>query len=221
MGAYEYFTDKGVTRLCHFTKLQKLTHILSSNEGVIATDSIRSDIKAVTDADRYDGELKYVCCSIQFPNSWFLRQAKQRDTDQIFRDWAVLYIDLGILDCREAKFCSCNAGKSWGQYIFSDLNNLGTLYSSPTVIGRQRNSNMLLCCPTDDQAEVLIKDNIPRSYLTGIAVGNGDVAARVSSMLSTYSISDKQIFIAPDVLSTNWSRVVRTGGKPKETLFES
>lgn len=219
MTAHEFFKARGVTRLCHFTKLQGLTHILSSNEGILASDSIRSDVKTVTDTNRYDGELQYVCCSIEYPNSWFLRQAQQRDTDQIFRDWVVLYIDLGILDYRDAKFCACNAGKSWGRYIFSDLDKLETLYSSPTVLGRHRDSYMLKCCPTDDQAEALIKDNIPRSYLTGIAVGNEDIAARVAAMLATYVIRDKQIFVAPDILTTNWSNIVRTGKRPIETLF--
>ncbi len=220
MGAHNFLKDRGVTRLCHFTKLQMLTHILSPNEGILASDSIRSDVKTVTDCDRYDGELQYVCCSIEYPNSWFLRQAQQRDTDQVFRDWVVLYIDLGILDYRDAKFCACNAGKSRGRYIFSDLNRLGTLYSSPTVLGRQRNPKMIKCCPTDDQAEVLIKDSVPRSYIYGIAVGNNDVGARVAAILTTFSIPDKRIFVAPDVLNTNWSNIVRNGGRPKETLFE-
>lgn len=221
MGAREFLEARGATRLCHFTKLQLLTHILSSDEGILASNSIRSDVKTVTDTDRYDGELQYVCCSIEYPNSWFLRQAQQRNSDQIFRDWIVLYIDLRILDYRDAKFCACNAGKSWGRYIFSDLNKLSTLYSSPTVLGRQRNSYMLECCPTDDQAEVLIKDSIPRTYITGIAVGNDDVAARVSSILTTYSILNKRIYVSPDVLNTNWSNIVRIGKRPNEILFES
>lgn len=221
MGARERFEERGVTRLCHFTKLQMLTHILSSNEGILASDSIRSDVKTVTDADRYDGELQYICCSIEYPNSWFLRKAQQRDVDQIFREWVVLYIDLGILDYRDAKFCACNAARNYGQYIFNDLMQLETLFSSQTVLGRQRDRDILKCCPTDDQAEVLIKDSVPRSYLTGVAVGNDDIAARVSSILATYSVPDKQIFIAPDVLSTNWSNIVRAGRKPKEILFKS
>ena len=117
MGAREFLEARGVTRLCHFTKLQLLTHILSSDEGILASDSIRSDVKTVTDTDRYDSELQYVCCSIEYPNSWFLRQAQQRNSDQIFRDWIVLYIDLRILDYRDAKFCACKR-KGCGSYIF-------------------------------------------------------------------------------------------------------
>jgi hypothetical protein len=221
MGAREILENRGVTRLCHFTKLQMLTHILSSNEGILASDSIRSDIKTVTDADRYDGETQYVCCSIEYPNSWFLKKAQERDTDQIFREWVVLYIDLGILDYRDSKFCACNAARNRGSYIFDDPNRLENLYSSPTVLGRQRDRNMLSCCPTDDQAEVLIKESIPRSYLMGISVGNEDIAARVSAMLATFAVPGKQILIAPDVLSTRWSDIIRTRRRPNEILFES
>ena len=65
-----------------------LTHILSSNEGILASDSIRSDVKTVTDINRYDGELEYVCCSIEYPNSWFLSKAQQRDT--------IKYLEIGL-----------------------------------------------------------------------------------------------------------------------------
>ncbi|UWV46008.1 DUF4433 domain-containing protein [Acetivibrio thermocellus] len=220
MNAYEFFKTRGVTRLCHFTKLKMLTHILSSNEGILASACIRSDVKTVIDADRYEGEPEYVCCSIEYPNSWFLSEAQRRDTDQIFRDWVVLYINLRILNYRDAKFCPCNASKGCGRYIFSDLNKLITLYFSPTVVGRLRTPNMLECCPTDDQAEILIKNSIPRDYITGIAVGNNDIAERVSAILKTYSIFGMRIFIAPDVVSTNWSRIVRNGKRPDEILFE-
>ena len=77
MTAYEILIDRGVTRLCHFTKFQSLTHILSSDYGVSSSSLIRQDMKNVTDKERYDGELNYVCCSVQYPNSWFLKKAME------------------------------------------------------------------------------------------------------------------------------------------------
>ena len=90
MSVYSVLQSRGVTRLCHFTKLQQLTHILSSGEGILASNSIRPDIKNVADQARYDGELNYVCCSVEYPNSWFLNKAIQRDTDTIFNEWVVI-----------------------------------------------------------------------------------------------------------------------------------
>ena len=41
MSAYDILLSRGVTRLCHFTKLQSLTHIISSEQGVLASGSAR------------------------------------------------------------------------------------------------------------------------------------------------------------------------------------
>ena len=71
MTGYDVLTNRGVTRLCHFTRLQKLCHIIETEQGILATSAITFDTKDVTDANRYDGELNHVCCSIQYPNSWY------------------------------------------------------------------------------------------------------------------------------------------------------
>lgn len=221
MSAFDILTDRGVARLCHFTKLQSLTHILSSDDGILASSSIRSDVKTVTDIQRYDGELDYVCCSIEYPNSWFLNKAKQRNTDQIFKEWVVLYINLGILKRKPAKFCPCNATIDRGRYIFSDPNRIETLFASPTLLGWPRTPAMLRCCPTDDQAEILIKNNVPLTEIKGVVAGNADIAGRVSAMLKTYEVTNMPIYISPEVLSTIWSGLVRSGQRPFETIFNT
>ena len=104
MSAYEVLKLRGVTRLCHFTKLQSLTHIITSANGILASSSIRQDTKNVNDHARYDGELNFVCCSVQYPNSWFLRRAMQNNPDKVFKDWVVLYVNLNILKFREGKW---------------------------------------------------------------------------------------------------------------------
>lgn len=217
MIAYDLLTKRHVSRLCHFTKLKSLSHILSSEEGVLASNSIRSDVKDVVDTQRYDGELEHVCCSIEYPNSWFLKKAIQRDTDRIFKEWVVIFISLDILNHRNAKFCSCNAAKCSGKYIFDDAQNIYTLFEK-TVNGRPRSSKMLPCCPTDDQAEILINKNIPRDFIVGIAVGNKEIAERVYAMLLTYKVNNIPIYLSPNILSTDWSQMVRLGQKPNEDI---
>ena len=98
MSAYDILITRGVTRLCHFTKFQSLTHIITSVDGVLASSSIRQDMRNVNDTARYDGELDFVCCSVQYPNSWFLKIAMKNNSDRIFSEWIVLYIDLNILN---------------------------------------------------------------------------------------------------------------------------
>lgn len=219
MSSVDYFKDRDVTRLCHFTKLKDLTHILLSDSGISSSTAIRSDIKDQKDPERYDGELEYICCSIEYPNSWYLRKAQQRDTDLVFREWITIYINLDILNERDFKFCPCNAATKCGAHILSDESKIPDLYESPSLYGRNRTPHMLQCCPTDDQAEILIKDNIPYRFFSGIAVSNEEIASRVYAMIKTYGKPNIPIYIAPDVLNTNWSNMIRQGVRPTETSF--
>ena len=218
MNAYNFLKRRGVTRLCHFTKIQSLTHIISSINGILSSEAIRQDLKNVTDKARYDGELDYVCCSIQYPNSWFLNRAIERNIDSIFDEWVVLYINLEVLKYRNAKFCPCNASKSRGKYISDDMNNIELIFKDQ-VLQFSRTPNMLSCCPTDGQAEILIKDNIPYNCITGIVVGDVKNARQVYAMFLTLNIKQIPIYIAPDVLTTKWSEMVKRGLTPKEELF--
>jgi len=219
VSAYDILNARGVTRLCHFTKLQNLTHIITSEDGILASNSIRQDTKNVNDTARYDGELDFVCCTIQYPNSWFLKDARQRNPDLVFRDWVVLYIDLSILNKRQAKFCPCNAGRMLGAYINSNMDCIDSIFAKYVSTFRYpRASDMLSSCPTDGQAEILIENNIPREFISGIAVGNEDVAARVYAMLKLYAMEHIPLYIAPDVLTPAWSRMARAGHRPNEVL---
>lgn len=219
MGAYDVLLSRGVTRLCHFTKLQSLTHIITSEQGVLASGSIRQDTKNPNDTARYDGELDFVCCSVEYPNSWFLKHAREANYDPIFNDWAVLYIDLGILKDKRIKFCPCNASRDRGAYINQNADEIESIFSySVPTFRYSRTPQMLPACPTDGQAEILIADNVPRDYIKGIALGNDDVAKRVYAMLKLYDMDRIPLYIAPDVLSPKWSSLIKIGCRPKETL---
>ena len=75
---------------------------------------------------------------------------------------------------------------------------------------------MLPFCPTDGQAEILIESNIPPKYISGIAVGNEDIAKRVYAMLKVCGMEHTAVYIAPDVLTTKWSEMIRDGYLPEE-----
>lgn len=217
MSGYERLKRHAVSRLCHFTKLQSLTHILATADGIIASGSIRQDTKNVNDTARYDGELNHVCCTIEYPNSWFLNSAIKNNADEIFRDWVVLCIDLEVLLVRSAKFCECNASKAYGQFIQNDLENIDQIFADRvSSFPYLRTAKMLPCCPTNGQAEILIKDNIPRRYISKIIVGNVDIAKRVYAMQNIFDISEIPIYIAPDVLSPSWSAMIKQCVRPQE-----
>lgn len=220
MSAYNILIARGVSRLCHFTKFQSLTHIITSADGVLASSSIQQDTKNLNDTARYDGELDFVCCSVQYPNSWFLEKSKQRDLNNIFKDWVVLYIDLNILKNRNAKFCACNASKAHGAYIDNNMDNIDSIFAAKvSTFTHPRSPKMLSCCPTNGQAEIMIESNIPREYINGIAVGDVDIAERVYAMLRIYNLQHIRLYIAPDVLTKRWSNMVREGYPPDEIPF--
>lgn len=220
MTAYDVLTNHKVTRLCHFTKFQSLTHILASNDGIVSSQSIRQDIKNVIDYERYDGELDFVCCSVQYPNSWYFNSAKRNNMDRVFRDWVVIYINPTILKIKKAKFCPCNASKQCGAYIEDDMSKLELIFSKKlTTFQYARTQNMLCSCPTDGQAEILIENNIPLENISAIAVATKEMAGRVYALLKIYKLENIDIYIAPDVFSTNWSQLIRRGIKPKEEKY--
>ena len=218
---YDYLIKRGVTRLCHFTKTKSFVHILNSSDGILATSFIKADVKEQNDSNRFDGNLDYVCCSIEYPNSWYWEKVKSRDSDAIFREWIILYIDLEIVKHQKIKFCPCNAAFGNGSYIKKNISAFSELFDSVLTIGeksRSRTSKMLTCCPTDGQAEVLVYSNIPLRYIKGVIVGSEAAADNIHAILKTCN-KELDIFMAPDVCNTKWSSLVRDGLRPTEKKF--
>ena len=79
---------------------------------------------------------------------------------------------------------------------------------------------MPISCPTDGQAEILIKDNIPLEYIKGIVTGTEEIAKLVYAMLKIYGMEKISLYIAPDVISTNWSKMIKEGLLPIETRYK-
>jgi len=217
--AYNYLKKRGATRLCHFTKVRCLVQILTCEDGILATDFIKQDIRQQNDMERYDNAKDYVCCSLQYPNGWYWNLAKQRDTDQIFRDWVVFSIDLDILKYTKFSFCPCNSAYGSGRFIRNDVANISDIFSVSTVKIKNRPTTMLECCPTDGQAEILVYKNISLQFVSGIIVGNIESADNIGAILKTIG-KDLPVFVSPSVCNTFWSNQVRNGQIPLETEYE-
>lgn len=207
--------ERKITRLCHFTRSQKAVHILSSEAGIKAVDFIEKDIYDANDLLRLDGRTDYVNCSIQYPNHWYWNKIKNEDP--LFRDWVILLINPAILLLDTTEFCSVNAATARGAYIKKGFNAFEELFNI-TIVGRKRTATMLSCCPTDDQAEVLVYKNISRKDIIGVIVKDKDQAERES--IRWYdclkNIPKLEIIIAPDCFNGQWSNKVRKGIVPLE-----
>lgn len=213
--------DREITRLCHFTRSQKAVHILSSEAGIKAVDFLEKDIYDVNDHFRYDGRKDFVNCSIQYPNHWYWKKIK--DQDPLFREWVVLLIYPEVLLLESTEFCAINASTANGAYIKKGYKAFQELYSNPlNITMRPRTEQMLPCCPTDDQAEVLVYKNISRKDIIGVAVKDEDQAKK-ESVRWYYNLSEipkLDIFIAPDMYNGSWSSKVRQGKIPLEYKYK-
>ncbi len=214
---------RGITRLCHFTPSRNLAHILHDPRGLLASEHLRADERAVfnpTDDSRIDGHLDYVCCSIQYPNAWYFRVARGKDV--LFKDWVVLLLHPRHLWAGGAKFCRRNAAAAAGSLVREGAPAFDGLFDQ-TVQGRDtytrgpRHPDFL---PTDQQAEVLVPDNIERTDLIGIAVRDEAQAKRETAALRLQHMESPQFVIAPAFYHPErLNRALKSGTIPPERVF--
>lgn len=214
-------SSRKITRLCHFVHTNKLLHILNSNEGIKAVDFIAEDVLVQNDKERFDGMTSYVNCSIQYPNYWYFRRVK--DNNPVFKDWAIIFIDPIVMTWETTKFCPVNAATGCGKYIKSGYEGFRMLYDDRVPFSRcpDRTPNMLSNATTDDQAEVLVYQNIPREYILGIALDNEKMARQKEAEWSMLpNVPQFDIYITPDLFTGVTSRKIRNGEAPLEIKYE-
>lgn len=211
---------RGITRLCHFTPSRNLGHIAEGLRGVLATRHLTEDEKAVfnpTDMHRLDGHRDHVSCSIQYPNAWYFRTA--RGQERLFRDWVVLLIDSHYLWRTGTKFCPRNAAAGQGRLIGKGAEAFESLFAD-TVEGARtyrRGPRHPAFLPTDEQAEVLVPDQIQPRDVVGIAVADDAQARREISRLNLLGRHPPPVLVVPEFYDPNaLSRRLRAGRIPQE-----
>lgn len=200
-----------ITRLCHFVHTNKLLHILNSEEGIKAVNYIDQDVLVQNDTQRLDGRKDFINCSIQFPNWWYLKKIK--DNNPIFSDWAIIFIDPIVATLESTEFCAVNAAKRYGAYIKKGHEAFLEIFDS-RVGGFPRSKQMLSNAATNDQAEVLVYEGIPRRYITGVAFMDKEIARQKVIEWQVLGITDIDVFIAPELFLISTSSKVRQGQEP-------
>lgn len=216
---------RGITRLCHFTPSRNLGHIATQTQGILATQHLRADEKAIlnpTDQGRFDGYPDHICCSIQYPNAWYFQKAREKE--HLFRDWVVLLIAARYLWLPGTKFCPRNASANHGGQVRGGAEAFESLFA-PNVQGAysktfHRSDSHPPWLPTDDQAEVLIPDRIQREDILGVAVRDESQAKRELARLEQLDAPVLQVVIAPLFFSAGqMSRSLRNGDLPVEREY--
>ena len=222
---------RGITRLCHFTPSRNLGQILSGNLGVLATRKLREDerhIFAPTDLERLDRHTGHISCSIEYPNAWYFDRARSREL--LFRDWAIVFIVPKYLWKDGTLFCPRNAAASFGREVGSGEGAFLRLFASEVVgaYGRKYSRSPLTpdYCVTDEQAEVLIPEEIALDDILGFAVTSVEQAKNEAVRLKLLGIPDKRVqelkvIVAPELFDKHrLSDLLKQGKRPQETLFD-
>ena len=212
----------GITRLCHFTQSRNLGHIATNLTGVLSAARLQTDEPYVfnpTDRERFDGFVDHISCSIQYPNAWYFSSARVRE--RLFRDWVVLLIAPHYLWARGTKFCPRNAAASGGKEVAEGLEAFEALYAS-TVQGTRgktfrRSATHPLWLPTDEQAEVLIPDQVEHDDLLGVVVADEAQGRLEEGRLAHLGVEAPPIYISPGLFDPRaLSAKLRNGRVPEE-----
>jgi len=220
---------RGITRLCHLTPSRNLGHILTGGIGILSTKNLQADERIVftqNDLERFDKHEGYICCSVEYPNVWYFDKAQSKD--KIFKDWVVLFIDPKYIWQSGTLFCPRNAASNSGRNIVEGEQGFESLFATavPGYQGKsiQRRLSHLACCPTDNQAEVLIHDQISISDILSIAVRSKEQAVNEMVRLQMLGIpEDKYKFVtAPDLFEKyKLSNLISSGNRPDETVLKA
>lgn len=214
--------SRGITRLCHLTPSHNLLHIATDQTGILDSERLAKDHEATfnpVDQERLDGFHDHVCCSVQYPNAWYLR--KVRENDKIFLDWVVLIIKPDYLWRPNTKFSPRNAAASHGSLVLEGNEGFERLFSEKTSgAGGQTFSRGIShpdFLPTDEQAEVLIPGPIAQSDILGVVVSDKSQAKRERARLEALGMRLRRCYVSPELFDpVRLSGMLRTGNLPSE-----
>ncbi|MCK6617178.1 MAG: DUF4433 domain-containing protein [Cyclobacteriaceae bacterium] len=207
---------RGITQLIHFTPTINLLSIYEQKQLLSRTllesfDREQFDIFdyiEFTDEIRFDDK-RYINLSVQHPNSILFSRFQQRTAQHSHITWCVLKIDPKYIFHRDTLFSITNAANSHNKRnigVTDDINKFRMMFS-PTlqvitsygskVFNRQ---NLKDKYPTDEQAEVLVKDNIPINDILQVCFKNSADLASGKAALIDYDTSK---FVVDETVFSN------------------
>jgi hypothetical protein len=198
-------TDRGIRQLIHFTPTINLLSIfelgkLMSRSMLEEFDVEQTDIfdyVEFTDAVRYDDK-HYINLSVQHPNSFLFNRFRQKTAEHLHITWCVLKIDPKFIYKKDTLFSVTNAANSHNKgvvgvtgdiekfrMLFSPTVQVVTSYASRTIQRRNLSSKY----PTDEQAEILVRDEIPLSEIFNVCFKDENELASGKAALSMFDTS--------------------------------
>lgn len=197
--------SRGIEYLVHFTPTINLYSIfeqgkLMSRKMLESLDISQCDLfdyVQFTDNLRLDDK-SYINLSISGPNTRLLYVFQQKTKDDPCIHWCVLKIDPKYIYEKETLFAVTNAASNMAKRIgvSGDLDKFKMLFADE-VNGTKR-GEIKLKYPTDLQAEVLVKDEIPIEAIIAVCFDTDQSMMATKAALVQYDTSkfivDKDIF---------------------------
>jgi hypothetical protein len=180
--------ERKIPYLVHFTPIANVESILEY--GLRSRNALAGHKYVFTDEYRSDGWLDWISLSVSFPNykMFYAKKNSLNDVD----GWAVLVIRREVLWELDCKFILTNAA-SFGIRMFRD-DKWSSVEAFEGMFNHAEHRNGIPdFFTTDPQAEVMVRNEVPRDYVNMIAVERHIDAERVRSL------SDVQVDTIPEL----------------------
>jgi hypothetical protein len=209
-------SDRGIEHLIHFTPTinllsifeqgKLLSRVLLEKFDIDQTDIF--DYIEFTDDIRFDDK-SFINLSVQHPNSFLFNRFREKTKNDVHINWCVLKIDKKYIYQTDTLFSVTNAANSHNkrnvrvtgdigkfQMMFANSLQIVTSYNTRTI---SRNG-LKTKYPTDEQAEVLVKNEISISDILQVCFKDEKDLAAGKAALSDYNTSN---FVVDATLFTN------------------
>lgn len=209
-------SDRGIEHLIHFTPTINLLSIFEQGKLLSRALLEKFDIDQTdifdyiefTDDIRFDDK-SFMNLSVQHPNSFLFNRFREKTKNDVHINWCVLKIDKKYIYKTDTLFSVTNAANSHNkrnvrvtgdigkfQMMFANSLQIVTSYNSRTI---SRNG-LKTKYPTDEQAEVLVKNEISISDILQVCFKDEKDLAAGKAALSDYNTSN---FVVDATLFTN------------------
>ena len=209
-------SDRGIEQLIHFTPTINLLSIFEQGKLLSRALLEKFDIDQTdifdyiefTDDIRFDDK-SFINLSVQNPNSFLFNRFREKTKNDVHINWCVLKIDKKYIYQTDTLFSVTNAANSHNkrnvgvtgdigkfQMMFANSLQIVTSYNTKTI---SRNG-LKTKYPTDEQAEVLVKNEISISDILQVCFKDEKDLAAGKAALSDYNTSN---FVVDATLFTN------------------
>ena len=209
--------ERDIQYLIHFTPTINLLSMYEQ-KNIISRAVLESldadqfdifDYVEFTDEIRFDDK-SYINLSIQHPNSYLFSRFRNKTSEDMYITWCVLKINPKYIYLKDTLFSVTNAANGHNRrnvVVTGDIEKFRMLFSPSIQIITSYNSrtvtrgNLLSKYPTDEQAEVLVRDSISVSDILQVCFKDENDLASGKAALSGYDTSN--FIVDPNIFSQN------------------